>query len=69
MTGSLSQPFRATAIHAPIFRAVSFDEEVQAAAIGQLVRLVLGLGVARVNIGQRGGELRHFDGISASNGG
>lgn len=50
-------------IHAPVFGAVGVDQQVKPAAVGQLVRLLFRLGVARLDVGQGRGELRHFDGI------
>jgi hypothetical protein len=45
-----------TITHAPIFRAVRVDQQIQAAAIGQLVGLVLALGHAWLDVGEWRGE-------------
>lgn len=50
-------------IHAPVFIAVRVDEHVQAATVGQLVRLVFGLGLPGLNIGEWRCELGHDDGV------
>ncbi len=50
-------------IHAPVFGAVGVDQQVKPAAVGKFVRLLFRLGVARLDVGQWRGELRHFDGI------